>query len=190
MSDIWTTFSHTHRGFDLSKSVSQSVIDHMLDLARQQPRLNLVYTQDPELIRWIYDQSSIPVVDKFRLGEVYCDRKNSQLLAPVLFSLAIERGDADSNDLHYQAGHILAHMALSAIKARYQTGFCICYENNSVESKLRELGILGENHGFASVPFLSVGLQQQGREWYWCSDRNADLKGPEKQDHSTYISVN
>lgn len=189
MSDAWTTFSHTHRSFDLTETVP---LNFRNDLWRRALSPNdhwqPIFLEDPELIHWIYDQSTIPVIDSYKLPN-YIDRKNSQLLAPLLIGLPMIYSSEQSNKIHFETGRIYSQLALTAIQAGWQTGFCICFENATVERRLKDLGIMRQDVHFGSLPFLSIGHHMPNKSWGWAEDIGKDLTGPLKKIKESYITL-
>ena len=189
MNDAWTTFSHTHRSFDTSETVPTALRNTLWDQAQSSTNdWQPIFLEDAELIRWIYDQSTIPVIDSYKMPN-YIDRKNSQLLAPLLIALPMIYSSEKSNQIHYETGRVYSTMALTAIQQGWQTGFCICFENVPVESRLKELGIMHQNTHFGSLPFLSIGHHMPEQSWGWAEDIGKDLSGPVKKIKESYIKV-
>jgi hypothetical protein len=189
MNDAWNTFSHTHRSFDTSETVPQSLRNTLWDQAQSSTDLwQPIFLEDADLIRWIYDQSTIPVIDSYKLPN-YIDRKNSQLLAPLLIVLPMIYSSEKSNQLHYETGRVYSSLALTAIQQGWQTGFCICFENNTVGNRLKELGIMRQDVHFGSLPFLSIGHHMPTQPWGWAEDIGIDLKGPLKKIKESYITM-
>lgn len=190
MSDLFETFSHTHRGFDLSRNLDAELVYELKTQAQQyQDYVHCAFIQDPQLIEWIYGQSQIPLVDSHKIPELYSARKNSQLLAPLLVAMTIKEGRSDVSRCHYLAGRAQSRMALTALAQGLQNGFCICFENGTVETRLKKLGIMPQDHIFGSLPLMSLGYQQQGRRWDWCSDTQRHLGGPKKIDSQHYLKI-
>ena len=190
MSDIFETFSHTHRGFDLSIALPRSLVNTADAMIKDSQGLWQGFViEDPELIHWIYDLSEIPLVDKFKIPGSYNARKNSQLLAPLLVGATIEMGRADPGRIHYLIGRRLAKIALTALEQGYQNGFCICFDQGQVEQRLRSLGLIPANHMFGSTPLLSIGSQTADTRWDWCSDLQRELGGPSKAAPENYITI-
>jgi nitroreductase len=189
MSDIWTAYSHTHRAFLRDHPVPLEVKQQLRQLAAEISQYaHAMFIEDAELITWIYDQSTIPVVDSFHL-ENYVNRKNSQLLAPLLIALPMLNGSEYGSQAHFEVGRCFSKMALAAHQQGLQTGYCICYETDSVQSKLTTLGLLPKDFGMHSTPFLSIGLHDPTRPWHWCPDQNKEMPGPTKQPIENYITI-
>lgn len=189
MPDIFETFSHTHRGFDLSKPVPTALRNTIVDMAASPDNLwHPVIIEDSALIHWIYDQSEIPLLDKFKLGKSYRARKNSQLLAPLLIGMSIPKGASDSGLRHLAVGKAMAKIAHHAIAQGFQNGFCVCY-GEPVEKRLKSLGLIPQDHGFCSTPFLAIGQQTAGKTHDWCGDTNMNLGSAIKLDQSQYITI-
>lgn len=190
MSNRWETFSHTQRNFDLSRPVPRQLELELITIA-ESARSNLLvplFIKDPELIEFIYDQSVIPTVDSYKL-EGYIARKNSQLMAPMLFGMLSYLGTDQSTQHHFTAGRVYSSVGLTALRFGCRTGFCICFENAPVEVELRRRGLISENWGFCSLPLLSIGYGQPDKEYNWCDDINRAIPGPEKQSADNYIAV-
>lgn len=190
MSDAWTTFSHTHRSFDLTETVPQTLKNQLWHIAddHSEGRWQSLFLEDSELIEWIYDQSTIPAIDSYKLPN-YIARKNSQLLAPLLIALPMIYSSEQSNQIHFETGRIYSHMALTAIQAGWQTGFCICFDNAVVEQRLKDLGIMHQDVHFGSLPFLAVGHHMANKPWSWAEDIGKELPGPLKKIKETYITI-
>ncbi len=91
--------------------------------------------------------------------------------------------------MHYETGRVYSAMALTAIQQGWQTGFCICFENNTVGNRLKELGIMRQDVHFGSLPFLSIGHHMPAQPWGWAEDIGIDLKGPLKKVKESYITM-
>jgi nitroreductase len=189
MNDIWTDYSHTYRAFLRDRPVPLEVKQQLVNLAAEIGHLTqALFIEDPELITWIYDQSSIPVVDSFHV-DGYINRKNSQLLAPLLIALSTPYNSEHSSQTHFEVGRYCSKMALLAHQHGLKTGYCICYESDSVENKLSSLGLLPKGYGMHSTPFLSIGFHDASRPWHWCPDQNREMPGKLKQPQESYITI-
>jgi hypothetical protein len=128
----------------------------------------------------------LPQTDQFRFQN-FQSRKNSQLLAPLIIIAIPKKYDYSRLAL---IGEIYSLMAHTAIKQGYQTGFCICYENDSVESLLAEKNYTQERRQLYQIPFLTIGQQIKDLPWnFQQRDVNAVIKSYTKIDRNKYIKV-
>lgn len=151
----WQTFSHTHRSFDSEETLDSNLVQRLNTIAdgyRDQFH-EIVFIQDKTIIEDIYNLSSLPVNDQFKFDN-FVNRKNSQLLAPLLI-IAIPR----EYNYHSLAliGELYSRLAHAAIKQGCETGFCICYEKAPAEQLLFQNGYTTEIRQLEIIPFMSLG---------------------------------
>lgn len=184
----WETFSHTHRSFDFNEILSKEFVDELKKetVAISKNFHEIVFLEDKDTIEGIYNLSSLPTTDQHKF-ENFTPRKNSQLLAPLVV-IAIPK-IYDHNSLAY-IGEIYSRIAHSAISKGFQTGFCICYENNEVEELLLTRKHTQEQRHLNQIPFLSIGHQIQNVPWnFQTKDVNAIIKSYSKIDANNYITI-
>jgi len=189
MSDIYQTYSHTHRTFDFAE---QAPTDFVQGLRARTAYLDQDYAvlilQDKEIIEYIYDQSQIPVLDSLKYTD-YLARKNSQLLAPVLIGI-VPRTHEHTGQHVYTIGEAYSALALWALEQGWQTGFCICFERQPVEIRLRGEGLLPQEANFGSIPFLCIGHHDSTVPWnFQRRDVNQIVPSPEKLPRDQYIRI-
>lgn len=184
----WETLSHTHRGFDRSRPVPASVEAELTNIAQSfcsGKEYTALFIKNAPVIDFIYDQSSLPVVDSVTLNTTL--RKNSQLLAPLLFCLTSKRNQTLEYNNNYNSGKVYAQLALSAINRDLQTGFCICYDLGVVENYLFKQGILNPEYKIDLMPFLAFGYQTANKPYNWAPDINKTVSSIAKISQSRYI---
>lgn len=186
---IYEAYSHTHRSFDFTETAPE---DFVAGLRARTDYLNEHYEvlilENKELIEYIYDQSQIPVLDSLKYSD-YVARKNSQLLAPVVIAILPRNHHHSSHEL-YTIGEAYSNLALWAIEQGWQTGFCICFERQPVEIRLRGEGLLTGQSNFGSVPFLCIGHHDSSLPWnHQTRDVNQIVPSPQKLPRDQYIRI-
>ena len=184
----WETFSHTHRSFDFDEILAKEFVNDLKKetVAISENFYEILFLEDKDTIEGIYDLSSLPATDKHKF-ENFTPRKNSQLLAPLVV-IAIPK-KYDHNSLA-RIGELYSRIAHSAISKGFQTGFCICYENDDVESLLLAKKHTQERRQLNQIPFLAIGHQLQNVPWnFQTRDVNTVIKSYSKIDAKNYITI-
>lgn len=185
----WETYSHTHRSFDFEETLST---DTIIDLKNSvngfiEKFHEIIFIEDKSTIEQIYHHSSLPDTDKHKFKN-FVPRKNSQLLAPLLVIAIPKQYDHENLCL---IGELYSRLSHRAIRKGFQTGFCICYDNSSVESLLYVKEYTNKIRNLNQIPFLSVGHQLPGVPWnYQQRDIKNTVKSYKKIDLNQYIKIN
>jgi hypothetical protein len=190
MNNIYETYSHTHRAFDLTESINdyQNKIDTAL---ANQNWLDYITITDKQLIQKIYDLTVIPEIDSCRLPGPYTARKNSQILAPLLILLNPKKNVREPlNLLQFYLGFYYSKLALSFLEDGWQSGFCICYNLFPIQSLLHEYQLLDqEQFLFGNVPFLCIGHQEKDLPYNYQKDLGRVIASAKKISSEEYITV-
>ena len=151
----WQKYSHTHRSFDIERNLDSDLIQQLNTVAdRYRDQFHeIIFIQDKTVIEAVYDLSSLPVNDQFKFDN-FINRKNSQLLAPLLIIAIPQQYNYRSLAL---TGELYSRLAHAAIKQNCETGFCICYEKIPAEQLLFHNKYTSELRQLGSIPFLSIG---------------------------------
>ena len=184
----WQTFSHTHRSFHFEETLSQEFVTHVKNLVSDflDQFHEILFIEDKTVIESIYDLSSLPQTDQFKFKNLI-NRKNSQLLAPLIIIAIPKLYDNQNLCL---IGEIYSRIAHLAIRQGYQTGFCICYDNNCVESLLEEKNYTGQIRQLMQIPFLSIGHQMKHLPWnFQQRDINMTVNSYTKIELQKYITI-
>lgn len=184
----WKTYSHTHRSFDFEESLPIDLVEEFKKKYKQVEDQfeEFLFIEDKNVIETIYDYSSLPDTDQFKF-ENFKPRKNSQLLAPLIIMAIPKHYDYSSLALIGEVYSRIAHIALTH---GYQTGFCICYDNQSVELLLAEKGYTKEPRQLNQIPFLTIGHQIKDLPWnFQQRDVNTIINSYVKIDKEKYITV-
>lgn len=184
----WETFSHTHRSFDFDEILAKEFVDELkketVTIAKNFHEI--LFLEDKDTIERIYDLSSLPDRDQYEF-EDFVPRKNSQLLAPLVV-IAIPK-IYNNGSLAY-TGELYSRLGHRAISKGFQTGFCICYENDKVESLLLAKKHTQRHRQLNQIPFLSIGHQLQNVPWnFQTRDVNAEIESYFKIDAKNYITI-
>lgn len=155
-------FSHTTRSYDLSRPIDENLkakINRIIDTNKD----NFQYTfviEDKDLIEKFYQISDVP--NEYEIGVPYFERKNSQLIAPLLLLLVPHCNDQHST---YMAGKTYSHIGLTAIDAGYHTSFCICFDRQKAKEifadKIAEQHWLPLGAIFMGVGYIAPGTTPQ-----------------------------
>jgi hypothetical protein len=184
----WQTYSHTHRSFDFEETIPEDLVLKFKEKYRhvEDQFYEFVFIEDKSIIETIYDFSSLPQTDQFKFQN-FQPRKNSQLLAPLVIIAVPKKYDHSSLAL---VGEIYSLIAHTAIKQGYQTGFCICYDNDSVELLLADKSYTQERRQLYQIPFLTIGHQIKDLPWnFQQRDVNMVIKSYVKIKKNKYITV-
>lgn len=151
----WQKFSHTHRSFDSEEILSADILQQLNIIANcyRDQFHEIAFIQDKCTIADLYDLSSLPVNDQYKFDN-FVNRKNSQLLAPLLIIAIPQQYDYRSLAL---TGELYSRLAHAAIKQDYETGFCICYEKVPAEQLLFQNNYTSELRQLGSIPFMAIG---------------------------------
>lgn len=184
----WKTFSHTHRSFDFEEILPKQNVDILKNTVSNLSNQfhEILFIEDKNTIEDIYNLSDLPSTDQFKFQN-FVNRKNSQLLAPLVI-IAIPK------EYNYYTlsliGEMYSRIAHRAIKEGYQTGFCICYDNNQVQSLLLDRKLTLEHRQLFQIPFLSIGHQIKNIPWnFQLRDINTTVNSYTKIDSSSYITI-
>lgn len=184
----WETFSRTHRSFNFEETLSTDIVQQLNKIAdgyRDQFH-EIVFIQDKTTIEAVYDLSSLPANDKFKFDN-FVNRKNSQLLAPLLIIAIPKQYDYRSLAL---TGELYSRLAHSAIKQGCQTGFCICYEKNPAEQLLFQNKYTSELRQLGSIPFMSIGHHDKTVPYnFQQRDRGEVIGSQQKLPIEKYITI-
>lgn len=184
----WKTYSHTHRSFDFNESLSPEFINELKNsiTASIDQFHEILFIEDKSVIEAIYNLSSLPQTDQFKFQN-FIDRKNSQLLAPLLIIAIPKKYDHQSLSL---IGEIYSRVAHQCIKKGFQSGFCVCFDNDAVESLLEDKGYTRQRRHLFQIPFLSIGHQIKDVPWnFQQRDINRVVSSFQKIDLKNYITI-
>jgi hypothetical protein len=188
MNKIYETYSHTHRSFIFEETIL-NYEEKILSIVSNQEWLDYFAITDKNLISLLYDQTVIPSVDKWRCQR-YTERKNSQMLAPLLILLNPNKKIKFSPNLaHYFLGNYYSQIALKFLSEGYQSGYCICYDHNEVDKLLRDWGILNHENSLWRIPFLCIGHQDSNFPYNYQKDLKRSIKSFTKISSQEYIKI-
>jgi hypothetical protein len=184
------TFNHTHRSFDIKIKISDSIIKDLYNIITTENLeiLDPCFITNEEHIRFIYDHSDIPLEDKTIKFINDVNRKNSQLLAPLLIILPIK--SPINNRILFNIGRLYSKLGLYAIEKEYQTGFCICYNGITVRQFIIDNYDYSDNFEINSIPFLSMGKQISNVPYnYQIKDINRIVQSQSRISSDYYITT-
>jgi len=162
----WATFKHTHRSFNFQETINNQLVHELEQIAHtvlgQDARA--IFIRHKPLIEGIYNYSELPKNDQFKF-ENFFSRKNSQLLAPLLILVEIT-DHTQQRVMSMKAGEFYSKAAHHVLERGWQTGFCICFDQEPVLRMLFESGyLLNSSRYIGPIPFFCVGHHDQSVPW-------------------------
>jgi hypothetical protein len=183
--EYYQRFSHTTRSFDLTRPVDNDLKLKINEIITKEwaDWSSACIIEDKDVIEQIYQISDLP--DETHLGIKYTPRKNSQLLAPMLILLA--PSEETEQYTSYFAGKTYSKIGMAAMKAGYNTSFCICYDRDRAKSIIFPDNTTIGKLGICSI-IMGIGHILPGTTTQQDVRQNI-ITGSQHKAHKDYITV-